>query len=353
MNMREREDKMIRYLSQDEKKNSRVLWEEAFPEDSRSFDDYYFKEKTKDNRILVREGEGEILSMIHQNPYRVAVKDRVWDIDYIVGVATLKAHRKQGHMRALLNHMLGEMNREGMPFCFLMPADERIYLPFDFAYIFDQPVWTLNQAVSLEKHEGPLKGEGEQWLNNWLSRNYQVYCLRDERYLECMEAELASEGGQCFWLYQEGVCCGLQSFWGHEKREQRELICDRLLREEAKDGTGAGKPAIMGRIVHLQHFMEQICLKSGDSRVSLEVYIEIEDKLIPSNHGIFAWTLNHNESEIVKKDGPVSLKLTISQLTQWLFGYKRVEEVVDPEVTIPKWCEEIQVLDGVFLDEVV
>ena len=46
---------MIRYLDGNEKAGSRDLWEEAFPEDSRSFDDYYFVEKLKDNRILVLE----------------------------------------------------------------------------------------------------------------------------------------------------------------------------------------------------------------------------------------------------------------------------------------------------------
>ena len=42
---------VIRYLEDGEKGKSRSLWEEAFPEDSREFDDYYFKEKTRDNRI--------------------------------------------------------------------------------------------------------------------------------------------------------------------------------------------------------------------------------------------------------------------------------------------------------------
>ena len=41
---------MIRYLTEEERRLSRDLWEEAFPEDSRSFDDYYFSEKIKENR---------------------------------------------------------------------------------------------------------------------------------------------------------------------------------------------------------------------------------------------------------------------------------------------------------------
>ena len=47
-------DAEIRYLEENEKNKSRELWEEAFPEDSREFDDYYFSEKTRDNKILER-----------------------------------------------------------------------------------------------------------------------------------------------------------------------------------------------------------------------------------------------------------------------------------------------------------
>ena len=49
---------MIRYLTEEERGLSRDLWEEAFPEDSRSFDDYYFSEKIRENRILIYEQAG-------------------------------------------------------------------------------------------------------------------------------------------------------------------------------------------------------------------------------------------------------------------------------------------------------
>ncbi len=115
------------------------------PEDSRSFDDYYFGEKLGDNRILVLEeehaaGSGEdgngkpgsfrIVSMIHLNPYVVQAAGLRWQVDYLVGVATRKDRRHRGYMRRLLLRMMEDMRVEGMPFCFLMPADEAIYQPF-------------------------------------------------------------------------------------------------------------------------------------------------------------------------------------------------------------------------------
>ena len=53
---------MIRYLETEEKGRCLDLWREAFPEDSTEFCDYYFKEKMKDNKVLVREENGEIVS---------------------------------------------------------------------------------------------------------------------------------------------------------------------------------------------------------------------------------------------------------------------------------------------------
>ena len=68
---------VVRYLEDEEKIKSRTLWEEAFPEDSREFADYYFREKIKDNKILVKEEDGSIISMLHRNPYLVKIKDHI------------------------------------------------------------------------------------------------------------------------------------------------------------------------------------------------------------------------------------------------------------------------------------
>ena len=52
---------------------TRGLWESCFPEDGPSFLDYYYSEKTKDNRILAGEISGKIVSMLHRNAYDVCV----------------------------------------------------------------------------------------------------------------------------------------------------------------------------------------------------------------------------------------------------------------------------------------
>lgn len=117
---------MIRYLETEEKGRCLDLWREAFPEDSTEFCDYYFKEKMKDNKVLVREENGEIVSMLHRNPYRIYMRGSEAVCDYIVGVSTLVAGRHKGYMRSLMLAMLRDMQEERMPFTFLMPARESL-----------------------------------------------------------------------------------------------------------------------------------------------------------------------------------------------------------------------------------
>ena len=228
---------MIVYLTGDEKQCCRKLWEEAFPEDSREFGDYYFREKLKDNRILAlveeaeeeqlgiqeikarRTGEtklsGNVQAMLHRNPYRLMVCGQQWQVDYLVGVATRKERRHRGYMRQLLLRMMDDMRRERMPFCFLMPADEAIYRPFGFTFIFRQPWFELTergQGLRTERwipYRGEIssqvmeKKESEKklavlsgWMNQWLANQYQVYAVRDEAYLSRLAKELASEEGK-------------------------------------------------------------------------------------------------------------------------------------------------------------
>ena len=66
---------MVRYLEKSEYGKCRPLWEEAFPEDSKSFADYYFSEKLPGSKVLAIEG-GKLLTMAHLNPYTISVNGK-------------------------------------------------------------------------------------------------------------------------------------------------------------------------------------------------------------------------------------------------------------------------------------
>lgn len=366
---------MEKYLSAEEKLWSRDLWEEAFPEDSRSFDDYYYREKIKDNRILAACEDGRIQAMVQMNPYLIQAGNRRWRVDYLVGVATRKEKRHQGYMRRLLVRMMADMRDEEMPFCFLMPAAEAIYRPFGFTYIFRQPQWRLKEAAekslvhrsllpaeSLQK-TGGLQGAGKapevgkrrylgflaDWMNRWLEQRYQVYAVRDTEYLLRLMQELESENGTLDVLYDGDTMVGLQSIWGWEKPEQRLLYCEPPYVQETEEP----KPAIMARIITPEQFVRAVRLQQQTPEEELTVKLELTDALIEKNQATWLWHFNHETSWMERVDGTEQempdvpgLCLDVTELTAWLFGYHI------PEAAAP-YADKIETLKPVFLDEVV
>lgn len=346
----ESDETMIRYLEQEEKGRCLPLWNEAFPEDSASFCEYYFKEKTRDNRILVCEEDGRIVSMLHRNPYRIYMRGAEAACDYIVGVATAVSERHKGHMRGLLLAMLRDMNEERQPFTFLMPARESLYSPYDFRYIFDQPRWVLRYGRDLRKTEwggGALLTELAEWQNAWLKRRYEVFAIRDEAYLARQLLELKSEAGNIELLYDGDWFVGMESEWGLKEREMRFLYTGERLRTEL-----SARPAIMARIVCLPEFMKQIRLREDCPEDEITIEIGVHDLFVPQNQGAWLWTLSKEGSVMTQESRFIAQGkmpvFTIAELTQWLFGYETPKQI--GRLYRGEFIEPYR---GVFLDEIV
>jgi predicted acetyltransferase len=156
----------IRYLRQEENIRSRALYEEIFVEDEKAFVDAYYRIKAADNQILVAEEAGEIISMLHRNPYSFCLRGEKVEADYIVAVATRLSWRHQGLMRQLLTQALCDMEAQKRPFTFLMPADEAIYTPFDFRLMGNDD----------EEHLA-------EWSVEKLAEEYDLYVQKDEAYV--------------------------------------------------------------------------------------------------------------------------------------------------------------------------
>lgn len=170
-----------------EKIITRPLYQQAFS-DTEEFVDYYYREKCRDNLIVIKEDQGAVISMVHLNPYTVVIDGQDWRIFYLVAVATEKSRRHEGHMRDVLSFAFQLMHEQCQPFCYLMPVDEKIYEPFGFEVIggFDR---------------NPNRPLAE------IEKNFDIYCKRDSTYLKRMEAEkkLAAQYQQEEGLPQEPV----------------------------------------------------------------------------------------------------------------------------------------------------
>lgn len=282
---------MIRYLSDEEKKLSRNLYQQAFPEDSKAFVDYYYHYVIKDNRILVLERDGEICSMLHLNPYRLSVRGQAVDAYYYVAVATGKDCRHQGMMRKLLEKSLRDIHGEGHPFAYLMPANRAIYEPFGFRIVYEQ------KKISL-----PMNPEK---ANEKMAKIFDLYTLRDDWYVEKM-------------LEEARVCAGEAPF---------DII-----------------PYIMMRITCVERMLE--LLRSNATR---SVLLQITDELIPENNGNFLWEVSKTKSvcrkleEIYSECGEIlKISIGIAELTEFVFGKRKIEGL-----------EEIEVLKNICINESV
>lgn len=367
------------YLSSLEADVTRKMWHDSFPEDSEGFMDYYYEEKIKDNKMLIKKQNGFVISMLHLNPYQVKLKETVRDISYIVGVATDGSHRREGHMSDILIRALKEMEQEQVPFTFLMPAAKEIYLPFSFAYIGTQPVWKLKDAAaqSLKRisctHTPEDLDKAADYMEKWLENRYEVYCKRDAAYVARLLKELESENGTLEFLYDGDDLAGLTAFWGLDKPEQRLLYAE----DSYVDLIGE-TPAIMGRIVNIQSM-----LSAFSSKEKVELLLTVVDSQIDNNNGTFFWTLTEDGSVVRKitdsvqkeqsdkfgtpdlaaasldavppiPDKVSKVSANIQDLTSWLFGYK-TSSVIWPEADLETihLLSAVDTVKTVFIDEMV
>lgn len=256
-----------KYLSAEERGRTRALYQAAFPEDTERFVDFYYQYKTRDNQILALEQDGQIVSMLHRNPYTMIMNGYEFLADYIVAVATEKAFRHQGCMRKLLEKALDDMADQGMPFTFLMPASESIYAPFDFVWIC--PYTELPMRVERMSAEAQ---------NRYLAGRYQMFCKRNARYMENLQAERIAETG--------------------------EAMPDHI-------------PPFMARVTDVTSMLRLI-----GSREKKVLYLKIKDPIVERNNGYFCWTTAPEEStaewmeEVPER---IDLELTIGELTSFLF----------------------------------
>jgi hypothetical protein len=199
-----------------------TLWKKCFS-DTEAYMDYYFSEKTKDNKILKIFKENELVSMVHLNPYEIFWKGEVKTLYYIVGVCTEENNRKKGYMRKLLKEAFRFMEVEDCPFTYLMPIKKEIYEPFDFHFIYTQE--RISGKLLKVQEETPLLAAGifkgkreitcetygklskelqkktEEFQNKKLSAAFDLYAIRSRAYLERLDREMTAADGEFLVFY--------------------------------------------------------------------------------------------------------------------------------------------------------
>lgn len=351
---------VIKYAEKNQREAIRALWQEAFA-DPEVFADYYFEQVYPENRVLVAEKDGQILSMLHLNPYEwqfAMNPGHPVRLHYIVGVATGQEYRRKGLMAECLRRALRDMEQAGEPFTYLMPAKEEYYTPFDFVPVARQRIWektdkdsgwilqTAEQsepkAENLEpKFEGSVQEAGEseprRLVPPWKARNYP---LRTAAYRRRLEAEMKCDcGGLIEWADSKGYAAYgfedgdpktspviMQVYMEEATEEEKKPVSDVI--EETVCPTlyeryGAcriryvEKQPIMLRILNLERFVKLLAYKGKD----VVYHVQVRDTICSLNQGRFRIRLSENgctAARLLETDETECRLQEIAELTEQL-----------------------------------
>ena len=363
---------VLTYLDAEDKDETKHLWHMCFPEDSESFIEYYYKEKTKDNEILVKKDNGLLISMVQYNPYAVKLRGRLWKLDYLVGVATEESRRREGHFRDVFVKMLHDEEAAGKPITYLVPVNPAVYAPMGFTFIgnvasyelTEEAKKTLTRTVCQDTPEDC--GRAAVYMEQWLGARYEMYTRRDAAYVSRLIKELASENGTLEFLEQDGRLVGLDAYWGWEVREHRLLYA-----EDAYTVKTGEKPWNMARLTNIGALLAAFGLKQaeqqGEEKRMLTLGIRMNDPILEMNNGEFVWTIGENGSSLkVRKPEPdtcgctenvsIWLETKPEELVSWLFGCRKAEEIWGGQLENKGLAEilaQVDTVNGVYLDEIV
>ena len=363
---------VLAYLDAEDKDETKHLWHMCFPEDSESFIEYYYKEKTKDNEILVKKDNGLLISMVQYNPYAVKLRGRLWKLDYLVGVATEESRRREGHFRDVFVKMLHDEEAAGKPITYLVPVNPAVYAPMGFTFIgnvasyelTEKAKQTLTRTVCQDTPEDC--GRAAVYMEQWLGARYEMYTRRDAAYVSRLIKELASENGTLEFLEQDGRLVGLDAYWGWEVREHRLLYA-----EDAYTVKTGEKPWNMARLTNIGALLAAFGLKQaeqqGEEKRMLTLGIRMNDPILEMNNGEFVWTIGETGSSLKARkpeqdtcgcteNVSIWLETKPEELVSWLFGCRKAEEIWGGQLENKGLAEilaQVDTVNGVYLDEIV
>ncbi len=346
--------------SKDEvKKDIYELWQESFW-DTDIYTDFYFEWKITDNQVLLLYKDMQLVAMLHLNPYRLMVKEKELSANYIVGVATKESERRKGLMKRLIEASMEEMYNKKMPFTYLMPVKESIYLPFDFRVVYEQPLWNQQLIdISNEKKYSSEKNDYKilvletedtnrikdlvSFTNKLLSHKHEVYVKRDDHYYIRLINEMRSSEGEVLIVYKHNTPIAYLSYMAeeaiyitelisHKEDEKRTLamfldyissnahLKHKKIFEKKK---GSQKTAIMVRIIHLHEFIKMLSTKDYVSFVA-----DITDPIIENNQGRFLIEIDKDGGNMEASNKEADIFVSIAELVQLLFAETFINDVV-------------------------
>lgn len=357
----------------------RKIWTYCFNE-GEEVENCYFENKYRAENTVVAELDGDVVASIHLNQHTIKLGNKEENVSYVVGVSTLPEARGKGMMKSLMNLSFEEMYNRGQNVSILMPIDFRLYRRFGFENCYDMMEHRINiEDLSDFRIERDFKRAKESDIDNLIdiynksNRRLNGYTVRGKQRYENMFKEVAADGGHIYICSDNGVYDGYVIYAINEgKFFVREVYfsntnalksilafiynhntqCDKVvIMEDVRNTIGNTlknpktsesllKPFMMGRVVNMDgcfinmadylecayNYLEKL---DGDFE---SVVISVKDKYIPQNTANYCLKFRDNDYSFEKleyNEENADLVLDINQISQLIFGYKDIDDVLD------------------------
>lgn len=353
----------IRHAKEDELKDIKNIWNYCF-NDGESFVEYYFKDKYKRHNTIVVEDEGEVVSSLQLNQYKINLNNKIYNTSYVVGVSTLPQVRGRGYMKNIMKFMLKELYRKNQLVSILMPIDYRLYRKYGYEHCYDQIEYNINiEDLSSYKINGKLYKANRYNINELVDiskdflKDVNGNVERDDKFYQSLLEEIKSENGHIYIHENDGSEGYIIYFLDGETMFVREIyyknmdslksmlkfiynhntqckkvkisapINDKIkfVLDNPRTCDIKIKPFMMGRIINLKAYLESLTIKSN---IEGSLNILVKDNYIENNNGVFKIQIKNNRLFVEKVNEKDTVSFNINTLTQLAFSYIDIDEAI-------------------------
>jgi hypothetical protein len=210
------------------------LYREGFPEDSKDWVEYFFRERIRDAEVFSYSEGGKILSAAYIFTRKLRVLGRETALPFLVAAATLTEFRGKKIFHNVMREIFSRYKNE--PFIALYPFKHEYYKKnFGFENFNYLPSaaenFPLNEAVLVNFPYQKGLFEVLNGIYSARAEKFDAYVVRGKEYFEKKAAEWRADGGEIGLIYPDlkETNTGNGGFWTSENDgEKKESDCKEL-----------------------------------------------------------------------------------------------------------------------------
>lgn len=184
---------MLREALRDDKSEIYDVWKHAYPNQSRSYLNYYFKHLFDLGRCVLYTEDRRIVSSIQINEHILRIHGKYLMSGYLTGVSTLPDYRRRGHMRTIMESVLDEEEHNHL-ITLIQAFNPKLYEQFGFTTVYYQKFYTIYHEFLVKSQTDMISYAAEAFE---LLNVYQEFVTyfdgsyeRDEEYYSLLLKEL-------------------------------------------------------------------------------------------------------------------------------------------------------------------